>query len=156
MSTQAAGRDRLRLLIAGSGPMETELRAAAANLGIAAQVWFAGARGDIPAIMRAMDVFVLPSMNEGISNTVLEAMASGLPVIACRVGGNPELVQDGLTGRLYDDAVPNALADAMRDYVSDTDQARRHGTAARTRVVTVFGIDTMVAGYRKLYNKLLD
>ena len=87
------GADRLRLVIVGDGPLRGELAGAVRRLALDDAVWMPGSRADVPSLMRAMDVFVLPSRNEGISNTVLEAMASGLPVIATRVGGNPELVR---------------------------------------------------------------
>ena len=92
----------------GDGPLRASLEAQAASLGISDHVTFTGARSDTPDLMRSFDVFVLPSLNEGISNTILEAMATGLPVVAGRVGGNPELVADGVTGRLYDPADPPA------------------------------------------------
>src|SRR5262249_37549911 len=95
-------RRMLRLIIVGGGPLLEQLRAQASDLGVADLVWLPGARNDIPDLMRAMDVFVLPSINEGISNTLLEAMAASKPVIAARVGGNPELVDAGQTGALYD------------------------------------------------------
>ena len=119
-----AGRDaalaaRLRLIVAGDGPERPVLQAAARSFSLGDQVWFAGARDDVPDLLRAMDVFVLPSRNEGISNTILEAMASALPVIAARVGGNPELIADGETGVLYDPAAPTGLAAALEAYASD-------------------------------------
>ena len=97
---RAPGADRLRLVIAGDGPLRARLEAEILAGGIGKQVCLAGERTDIPEVMRSLDVFVLPSIAEGISNTVLEAMASGLPVIATAVGGNPELVVPGETGEL--------------------------------------------------------
>jgi len=146
---------RLRLLIVGNGPMQAALREQAERLGIAQSVWFTGARGDVPELMRAMDVFVLPSMNEGISNTILEAMASGLPVIAARVGGNPELVRPGVTGALYNDAASDELIQAMVKYVRNPAVARQHGAAGRARVVSDFSLDAMVSNYLQLYRDLM-
>jgi glycosyltransferase involved in cell wall biosynthesis len=152
----AERRAEWRLLIAGDGPMADELRARAVELRIDDLVWMAGAREDVPQLMRALDVFVLPSMNEGISNTILEAMASGRPVVAARVGGNPELIQDGVTGSLYDDRDPEGLAQALRRYRDTPGLAAAHGTAGRARVRERFSIQAMVNGYTDFYGRLLN
>jgi len=152
----AERRAEWRLLIAGDGPMADELRARAVELRIDDLVWMAGAREDVPQLMRALDVFVLPSMNEGISNTILEAMASGRPVIAARVGGNPELIQDGVTGSLYDDRDPEGLAQALRRYRDTPGLAAAHGAAGRARVRERFSIQAMVNGYTDFYGRLLN
>ncbi len=146
-------REQLRLLIVGHGAQFEELRGRVAQLGLTDVVWMPGPRDDIPALMRAMDVFVLPSLNEGISNTILEAMATGMPVIAARVGGNPELVASG-TGVLYDHAQPGALAEAMRAYLETPAAVRREGAAARERVQRHYSLDAMVSGYIHLYRDL--
>ena len=148
-------RGRVRLVIVGDGPLNTELRSRARKLGLDDLVWFPGARADVPALMSAMDVFVLPSRNEGISNTILEAMASGLPVVACRVGGNPELVVDGLTGALCEADDPAALENALLAYLDEPARRRDHGLAARERAVRNFSLDTMVGRYLELYDELL-
>jgi len=103
-----------------------------------------------------MDVFVLPSRAEGISNTILEAMACGLPVIATRVGGNVELVIEGETGLLVPAGDSAALADALARYVEDGRMLRQHGQAARKRAEAEFSIDGMVARYAQLYESLLS
>lgn len=141
----------LRLVIAGDGPLRQRLEGLARDAGIEAQVTFAGVTHDVPLILRRFDVFVLPSINEGISNTILEAMASSLPVVAARVGGNPELVESGRTGTLYDPAVPGALGDALKAYVLDPELRRVHGVAGRDRVERHFSLGAMVAGYEALY-----
>jgi glycosyltransferase involved in cell wall biosynthesis len=105
--------------------------------------------------MRRMDVFALPSTNEGISNTVLEAMASGLPVVATRVGGNPELVVDGVTGALVAPGDEAALAEALARYAGDPELRRTHGAAARTRAVEEFSIEAMMKRYSDLYDEVL-
>jgi len=105
--------------------------------------------------MRAMDVFVLPSINEGISNTILEAMATGRPVVAGRAGGNPELVVDGVTGALYDPGDPEGLATAVEQYVQQADLRQAHGEAARRRVVEQFSLDAMVNRYSEFYDDVL-
>jgi sugar transferase (PEP-CTERM/EpsH1 system associated) len=145
----------LRLVIVGDGPLRSRLQAEAESLGIAAEVTFTGARTDTPELLRGFDVFVLPSVNEGISNTILEAMATGLPVVASRVGGNPELVEDGLCGSLYDPAAPAALQQALLPYLTDPALRERHGRAARQRVVQNFSLDAMVRRYLAMYDELL-
>ncbi len=146
----------LRLVIAGDGPLRGSLEQSAADLGVADAVWFAGARSDTPDILRALDVFVLPSLNEGISNTILEAMASGLPVIAGRTGGNPELVQDGTTGALYDVGGPGELERVILAYLTNPALRTAHGEAGRARVVQNFSLTAMVQRYLDLYDELLD
>ena len=146
-------RLRVRLVIVGHGALLEVVRGRVAELGLSDVVWMPGARSDIPSLMRAMDVFVLPSLNEGISNTVLEAMATAVPVIAARVGGNPELVESG-TGLLYDHAEPRGLLNAMLSYHDDPEQASRVGAAGRARVERHYSLDAMVAGYLRLYRDL--
>jgi sugar transferase (PEP-CTERM/EpsH1 system associated) len=151
---EPAGSQRLRLIVVGDGPLATTLRTRAQELGVAALVWFTGARNDIPDLLRAMDVFVLPSLNEGISNTLLEAMATARAVIAARVGGNPELVEPDVTGTLYDADEQGALTAAMREYSRSAERIARRGVAARERVVANFGIGAMVDRYTALYEQL--
>jgi glycosyltransferase involved in cell wall biosynthesis len=106
--------------------------------------------------MRMMDVFVLPSLAEGISNTILEAMASGLPVVATRVGGNAELVTDGMTGMLVPPDSPTRIAEAIASYYADPEMAARHGSAARKGIETGFSMKAMTEGYLQVYDKVLD
>jgi sugar transferase (PEP-CTERM/EpsH1 system associated) len=148
-------RGRVRLIIAGDGPLRGGLAALARELGLEGSVWFPGARSDVPELMRAMDVFVLPSINEGISNTILEAMATGRPVVAGRAGGNPELVVDGVTGALYDPDDSIGLATALEQYVQQADLRRSHGEAARRRVLEQFSLDAMVDRYSEFYDDVL-
>jgi sugar transferase (PEP-CTERM/EpsH1 system associated) len=149
------GPGRPGLAVVGDGPLLGDLRALVATLGIADRVWLPGTMSDIPSVLRAIDVFALPSLNEGISNTILEAMASARPVIASDVGGNRELIVDGETGSLVPASDVGALAEAMRKYANDPDLARRHGSAGRARANSLYGIDTMIAGYASLYERLL-
>lgn len=146
---------RLRLAIVGGGPEEGVLRERAQALGIAPRVWLAGARDDAPALLRGFDIFVLPSVNEGISNTILEAMASARPVVAGRVGGNGELIEDGHTGTLYDAADPCALDAAIQRYLDDDRLRAAHGGGARERCLAGFSMDAMVQGYTALYDELM-
>ncbi|MCA9422748.1 MAG: TIGR03088 family PEP-CTERM/XrtA system glycosyltransferase, partial [Nitrospira sp.] len=105
--------DKVRVVIVGDGPLKFELEQLIRKSHLTHMVWMAGARNDIPRLLQGMDIFVLPSEAEGISNTILEAMATGLPVIATRVGGNTELVVEGETGLLVPAKDPQALGLAL-------------------------------------------
>jgi glycosyltransferase involved in cell wall biosynthesis len=145
----------LRLLIAGDGPQRAEVESEIRATGIADITWLAGERSDVPEVMRAIDVFALPSRAEGISNTILEAMASGLPVVATDVGGNAELVVAGQTGALVPAENPDAMAQALLRYTSDAALRQKHGASGRQRVEQNFSIDNMVTRYTQLYESLL-
>ena len=155
LADQPELRQRLRLVIVGDGVSRAEcldlLRAADASH----LAWLPGERGDVAEIMRALDVFVLPSLGEGISNTILEAMASGLPVVATAVGGNPELVAPELTGKLVPAGDPAAMAHALLGYVRDSAEVQSHGRAAREKIETCFSMDAMVANYLSVYDRVL-
>lgn len=142
---------RLRLMIVGEGPLRPRIEAEIAHFGLGERVWLAGERGDIPDVLRAMDVFVLPSRAEGISNTILEAMACGLPVIATDVGGSGELVDHGRTGGLAPANNSEALAAFLERYVKDAGLRAKHGLAARERIEANFSIEHMVNSYQDLY-----
>ena len=150
------GADHARLLMVGGGEMQNEAQKNILDAGLQSAAWLTGSRDDIPEMLRKMDVFVLGSLREGISNTILEAMASGLPVIATATGGNHELVVDGVTGRLVPPSDPDALADALESYVSDADTRERHGRSARKRACSQFSVSAMVDGYLRLYNNALQ
>ncbi len=149
----AAGK--ARLVIAGDGPWRARVEAAIRETGQGERIWLPGARSDVPDILAALDVFILPSLGEGISNTILEAMATGLPVVATRVGGNPELVVDGETGWLVPPADPVTLADSMARIFAAPQQRRQFGTAGRRRIEAQFSLDAMVGQYGHLYDSLL-
>lgn len=144
-------RNRMRLIVVGEGALRVEAERTLRDGGVRELTWFAGERNDIPNIMRGLDCFVLPSRGEGISNTILEAMACALPVVATRVGGNAELVEDGLTGRLVPVGDSPALAQAILGYFANPALARRQGRAARNRVERNFSLDRMVESYHQLY-----
>ena len=150
---QTANHGKSALVIAGDGPSRRQLEAMVSELAIGDRVRLLGERDDVPLILRALDVFVLSSIGEGISNAILEAMATGLPVIATRVGGNVELVQDGLTGCLIEPRRPDALATALTAYFHDPALARAHGAAGRERAAGKFGLERMLAGYTALYRQ---
>ena len=147
---------RLRLVLVGAGPLRTELEAIIRAARAESFVWFAGERSDVAEVMRGLDCFVLPSLAEGISNTILEAMATGLPVIATRVGANADLMEDGLSGRLVQRGDPEAIAQEMLTYLSDPALVRRHGRAGARSVERRFSLDRMVGDYEQLYRRLLD
>lgn len=142
----------LRLVLIGDGPLKTELENLVRERGMTDRVWMPGNRQDVPDLLRALDIFVLPSLGEGISNTVLEAMACGIPVVATRVGGNPELVSDGETGLLVAPANPTQMARALVHYATHADEMRRHGRAGRARVERDFSMNNMVARYMAVYD----
>lgn len=142
------------LLIVGDGPCRAALLATVEHLGLEGHVRLLGEREDVPRVLGALDVFALPSIAEGISNTILEAMASGLPVIATRVGGNPELVEDEVTGVLVPPRDPPALASAITRYFDDPGLATTHGKAGRQRAEEHFSLPTMCRAYAGLYQEL--
>jgi sugar transferase (PEP-CTERM/EpsH1 system associated) len=146
---------RLRLAIVGDGPQRKEVEAAIAAECLHGHVWLAGARDDVPAVMRGFDAFALPSRAEGISNTILESMATGLPIVATRVGGNPDLIVDGATGRMVPPSDPKALGDALLALFSQPDAARSLGQRARAECERRFSLDRMVDGYTAVYEQLL-
>lgn len=146
---------RLRLVIVGDGPLYKTVAQEVTRADVADQVWLPGSRNDIPELLRAMDVFVLPSLAEGICNTVLEAMASGLPVIATDVGGNPDLVEAGKTGSLIAAGNPGAMAESLAAYLVDDERRSREGHAARQRAEQEFSMEAMVSGYMRVYDRVL-
>lgn len=149
-------RPRIRLVLVGDGPLRGRLEAQAAAVNLDDVAWFAGDREDVPALLRAMDIFVLPSLAEGISNTVLEAMATGLPVLAGRTGGNPELVEDGATGYLLPVSDADAWSAALARLVDEPGERRRLGDAGRARVQARFDWQATVTAYLEVYDELLE
>jgi sugar transferase (PEP-CTERM/EpsH1 system associated) len=146
---------RLRLVMVGDGPLKKQVLSILEEAGAMQLAWLPGERDDVPRIMRGLDLFVLPSISEGISNTVLEAMASGLPMVATRVGGNPELVEAGTTGTLVPRGDSESMAHAIRDYAGSAELCRRHGSAARRAVEQKFGMEAMVNAYMAVYDNVL-
>ena len=134
--------------------MRTALEAAIREFGLHGRVDLVGSRLDVPELLRAMDVFVLPSLAEGISNTILEAMASGLPVVATEVGGNADLVTREVSGLLVPAAEPGAMAAALLRLARDPARAAAMGDAGRVRVERDFSMRAMVARYQGLYDTL--
>lgn len=135
-----------RLDIAGSGPEEPDLRRLAQELGIASQTRFLGMRDDVPELLRTSHVFVHPAVwQEALGNTVLEGMATGRPVIASRVGGIPELMEDGEEGLLIEPGDVEGLAAALESLAEDAERRRRLGAEARNRVLRDFRLEDSIA-----------
>lgn len=154
LQRQQAAPARLRLLIVGDGPCRAPCLARLRQAGAAQLAWLPGTRDDVAQMMRAMDLFALPSLAEGSSNTVLEAMASGLPVVATRVGGNADLVQAGWSGALVPARSPAALADAIGPYCGTPGLARRHGARARRLVLAEHSLAAMSNAYLAIYDAM--
>jgi sugar transferase (PEP-CTERM/EpsH1 system associated) len=149
-------RATLRLVMVGDGPLRAEALALLQQAGVADLAWLPGERRDMPQVMRGLNAFVLPSLAEGISNTILEAMACGLPVIATDVGGNPDLLDAGRTGLLVQAGQAAALADAVQRLAQDPPAAAAMGRAGRARVEREFSLQAMVAAYLGLYERMLE
>jgi sugar transferase (PEP-CTERM/EpsH1 system associated) len=145
------GAPDLRLAMLGDGPLREPALEALRAAGEAPHADLPGARADVAASLRQWQLYALGSRREGISNTVLEAMASGLPVVASATGGNLELVDDGVTGKLVPPEDPQAMADALVTYATDVALRQRHAAAARARAEQRYSLAGMIAAYRDLY-----
>jgi glycosyltransferase involved in cell wall biosynthesis len=146
----------LHFLIVGEGAQRSELETLIAHCGLSGRVHLAGHRSDIPQILRAAFAFVLPSRWEGMPNAVLEAMATGLPVIATHVEGTDELVQPGITGLLVSPQSPPQIASALAELTAEPDRAATMGRAGRERAQSEFLWESVVENYERLYRSLLD
>lgn len=145
---------RLKLSIVGDGPLLPAVREQVAALGLQDAVWLPGARADIAALLHTFSVFALPSLAEGTPVSMLEAMACGLPVVASRVGGIPEVVDEGVQGLLVPVGDVDALTDALARYAQDAGLRAAHGGAGRARVEERFSLRAMVTAYGALYDGL--
>ena len=146
---------RARLVIVGEGPARATCLKLLKSAGLAHLAWLPGERHDIAEIMQVFDVFVLPSKNEGISNTILEAMASGLPVIATAVGGNIELVEDGVNGTLIQPGDVANLAQALLTYLDTPARIAEQAGHARRYAEQRFSIPAMAEAYATVYDQTL-
>jgi len=145
----------LRLVMVGGGPLREEAIAILEQAGCAGNAWLPGERSDVPDVMRGLDCFVLPSLAEGISNTILEAMACGLPVIATDVGGNSELIEAGKTGVVVPAGNVPAMAREIVALAKQREKARTMGLDGRKRVEQTFSMTAMVKQYQDLYDRCL-
>ncbi len=164
-SMRPRGEGRLRLVLVGDGPLQAPLAEQARGLGLSirtpeggrgdASVIFAGLRRDVPDLLSAFDLFVLPSLNEGMGRVLVEAMAAELPCVASRVSGIPDVVAEGETGLLVPPADATALAAAMAELLADRDGAARMGMRGRVRAEAGFGLPSMLQGLDALYREVL-
>jgi len=150
-----AANPDLYYLVAGSGDFQDELVVEAAQAGVSERVIFAGARKDIPALMSASDLFVLPTLTEALPTVLAEAMASYLPILACRVGGVPEMVEDGINGRLVTPADSQQLASACNEMLKQPDVLFEMGQAGRRIVEEKFNVHVQVQKLQSLYQNLI-
>jgi len=142
------------LVIVGDGPLRQECEAAVASLGLAESVRFLGTRRDVPEILRRSDVYVSSSRTEGMSNALLEALASGLPLVATRVGGAEDTVDDRVNGVLVPEGDVAALASALAELLASPEKRRAMGEASRSLALARFALDTIVDRYTELFLEL--
>jgi glycosyltransferase involved in cell wall biosynthesis len=142
-------------VFAGRGQLEPELKEQVHRLGLDKRVHFLGLRQDIPRILAMLDVFVQPSLSEGLSMAILEAMIAGKPVVATQVGGNPELVLEGETGFLVPPRDSQALASSLVTLLTNKEQAAQLAEKGKSRAAGQFSLETMVRAYQALYDECL-
>ena len=145
----------LYYLIAGSGDFQSALMEEAVRVGVSERVVFAGARKDVPALMSASDIFILPTLTEALPTVLAEAMAASLPILASRVGGVPEMVEDGINGKMVAPADPQQLANVCTDMLRDPDALVKMGLAGRQIVEEKFNVRVQVDKLQALYQSLI-
>jgi len=148
------GGSDAHLAVIGGGPLEADLKSRVRALGLDGVAHIVGPHADVPHLLPALDVFVLSSLSEGISLALIEAMAAGLPVVATRVGGNPEVVVEGRTGLLVEPSQPEALRSALLRVLSDRAAAQVMGVQGRRRALEMFGLERMLDRYVALYEEV--
>lgn len=148
-------KPRLRLVMVGDGPLRAQAQAVLNAAGLGALAWLPGERSDVENILRGLHAFALPSLAEGVSNTILEAMASSLPVVATAVGGNADLVVQGKTGYIVPATHPQAMALRLVELACNPQRASKLGRAGRHRALAAFSLNTMVSTYQSLYDQQL-
>ncbi len=151
----AAAQADVDLLLVGDGDLRGKLTELVGSLGLASRVHFLGVRSDVPEILRALDVFALTSVSEAASLTLLEAMATAVPVVVTAVGGNPELVRPGVDGLHVPRGDAQATAQALLSILADPAAAAAMGSAGRQRVIDHYQLDAAVNAYLALYQKLV-
>jgi L-malate glycosyltransferase len=144
------------LILVGDGPLASELKMLSRHLGVEDRIIFLARRDDVDRILQSLDVFVLNSKTEGMSYAVLEAMSSGLPIIATNVGANIELIRHGVEGYLYRPGDLKSLAEYMTEIIGDTDRLLKMGRAARQKIVEFYSVKKMVSSYKDLYEAVLS
>jgi glycosyltransferase involved in cell wall biosynthesis len=149
---------RTKVLIVGDGDenYRLSLQEKVKELELSSRIFFVGFYEDVPQVLRCMDIFILPSLFEAFNRSLLEAMACGLPVVATAVGGNIEVVQDGVNGLLVLPNNPGALAFAITELLKDKEKARKMGLEGKMRVEENFSIDINVRKIEKLYLQILE
>lgn len=148
-------RSAVSFLVVGDGSLRIELQQEARELGIGERVIFTGPRRDVPHLLAACDVSVISSLKEGMSNTIMESMAAGKPMVATRVGGNPELIVDGETGFLIRPRDAGGVAAAVGRLLDDPALAKAMGAKGKTRIAQLFSVEAMVEATRRLYDRLV-
>ncbi|HEY3128644.1 MAG TPA: glycosyltransferase family 4 protein [Acidobacteriota bacterium] len=149
-------RPETRLVLVGDGPLRSSLERETASLGLASVVDFMGFQPQVAPFLHGFDIFVLPSLSEGLSSGILAAMAASLPVVASNIGGIPELVQHGETGLLVPPQQPDALAEALQKLVDNRALRTQYGKAGRQRVLEHFTLDQKVKRTLEIYERLLS
>jgi len=144
-----------KVLFVGDGPSLPNLKSLTKEYHLEEQILFLGDRSDVPELLNMMDIFVLPSFSEGLSNSILEAMATGLPVIATDVGGNPELVVHNETGFLFPSEDAATLTKRILELAGDAEKKHRMGALGRKRVEELFTLERMMQNYEQLYRNVL-
>lgn len=146
-------RERPLLLVAGDGPILQQERGRAAAYGLASHVRWLGHRDDLPALLARADLVIFPSLREGLSLALLEAMAAGRPIVATSLGGNAEALAGGACGRLVPPGDPRALATGILELIDDPARAAAAGRAARSRFERTYRLEQMVQRYMDLYEE---
>jgi glycosyltransferase involved in cell wall biosynthesis len=155
-SDPGIGLNRAGLVLLGDGSERRALMKRVSRPPLAGRVWILGERPDARHLLPAFDIFVLPSLSEGMSNALLEAMAEGIPVVATRAGGTPEVVRDGESGLLVDPGEPAALAGAIGKMMTLGERAAAYGLAGREAIQRHFSLQAMLHAYRRLYSELVE
>ncbi|MFT6733285.1 MAG: glycosyltransferase involved in cell wall biosynthesis [Polaribacter sp.] len=145
-----------RLALAGDGPEKARLSVLIDELDLKDKVFLLGRREDVPSVMNAYDIFVLPSFREGLSNTILEAMSAALPAVVTNVGGSPEIVIENKTGHLFEVSNIIQLADLLESLIIDKGKLQIMSADAREHVVKNYSLETMVKNYQHTYRDLLN
>jgi glycosyltransferase involved in cell wall biosynthesis len=149
-----SGNSNSRLLIVGAGPDEALLKKTSVTLNLQEHVDFMGRQEDVLSVLSDTDVFVLPTLSEGMSNVLLEAMACGLPVVATAVGGNCDLISDRHNGILVPPGDPHALNEALIEILHNTTLAQQLGDEARKTVEDHYSLESIADSYLQLYKRL--